>query len=81
MHKPEDFKENMMVKLLPGFCGENTGKVLNTSTITSLRGNGAVEGFPGWYSYRTVLEACQKNPKYFIIVELSTQVINNYEIY
>ena len=35
-HKAEDFKENMMVMLLPGFCGTNTGKTFNTSTITSL---------------------------------------------
>jgi hypothetical protein len=77
-HKAEDFKENMMVMLLPGFCGTNTGKTFNTSTITSLPGKGAVEGFPGWYSFKSVLEACQKNPKYFIIVD---HVINNYEIY
>ena len=78
IHKAEDFKENMMVKLLPGFCCENTGKIFNTSTITSIPGKGAVKGFPGWYSFRTILEACQKNPRYFSIVD---QVINNYEIY
>jgi hypothetical protein len=77
-HTSKDFKENQWVICSKAWCAVNGGKKLNTSTITSIPGKGAVNEFPGWNSFRTVLEACQKNPSYFTIVD---EVINNYEIY
>lgn len=62
--KAEDFKENMYVRLKPGFCTRNTDKILNTSTVTTK------EDFPHW-SYPTVLDACRKYPTYFEIVNLN----------
>jgi len=76
-HKPEDFKENQWVTCKPSWCSNNAGKRLNTSTKTKV-GKNTTEGFPGWSAFKTVLEACQNNPKYFSIVD---EVINNYEIY
>lgn len=75
--KAEDFKENMEVILLPGFCKYNIGKRLNTSTVTSIGGKNT-EPFLYWDSFKTVLEACQKYPEYFKIVD---PIINNYSIY
>lgn len=71
----EKFKPDMLVKVKPGFCSKNSGKVLNTST----KAKGDEVNFPGWTGYPTVLDACITNPQYFEIVE--TPVINNYEIY
>jgi hypothetical protein len=76
-HKPKDFKENQWVTCTSSWCSNNAGKRLNTSTITRV-GKNATEGFNGWYAFGTVLEACQKNPEYFIILD---EVINDYQIY
>jgi hypothetical protein len=76
-HKAEDFKENQWVTCTNQWCTKNTGKKLNTSTSIKEKGITKDE-FPGWGAYNTVLDACQRNPSYFTIVD---EVINNYEIY
>lgn len=75
--KAEDFKENQLVICSKKFCSVHGDKILNTSTITSIRGS-AAPGFDGWHSFKNVLDACQKYPNYF---KISEQVVNNYEIY
>lgn len=76
-HKAEDFKENQWVTCKPTWCSNNAGKRMNTSTVVR-KGRATTKEFPGWHAFETVLEACQKNPNYFIILD---EVINNYEIY
>lgn len=73
IHKAEHFKENQWVTCKSGWCSIKSGKRMNTSTVVKNNSE-----FPGWYAFNTVLEACQKNPNYFIILD---EVINNYEIY
>lgn len=76
-HKATDFKENQWVICTQQWCQTNGGKKINTSTVTS-KGKYALDGFPGWNNFKTVLDACKKNPSYFTIVD---EVINDYEIY